>query len=112
MKSLDPDKQLWKILAFFFQIHDPTTPDSQGNDYGSAMLSYLLHQEAQKQIADKTIGISTASDLEGRSLLSFSPPLSGKQAGTPGLSRRHPNDTHVIYPSEVEAHTLPPTGLR
>lgn len=47
-----------KILEFFFQIHDPTTPNRQGNDRGGAYRSaiYYLdadqHQEIKRTIAD------------------------------------------------------------
>jgi len=53
----DPSKQSYrKILEFFFQIHDPTTLDSQGNDHGSSYRSSIFYtSDEQKQIADKTI---------------------------------------------------------
>jgi len=47
-----------RILEFFFQIHDPTTPNRQGNDRGASYRSaiYYLdeaqHQEALRVIAD------------------------------------------------------------
>lgn len=47
-----------KILEFFFQIHDPTTPLRQGNDRGSSYRSAIYygdegqHTEALNTIAD------------------------------------------------------------
>ncbi|BAO44880.1 peptide-methionine (S)-S-oxide reductase MsrA [Thiolapillus brandeum] len=44
------------ILAFFFQIHDPTTVDRQGNDRGSSYRSEIFYlNEAQKQTAMEMI---------------------------------------------------------
>ncbi|HIP94445.1 MAG TPA: peptide-methionine (S)-S-oxide reductase [Leucothrix sp.] len=53
-----------KILAFFFQIHDPSTLDRQGNDRGSAYRSEIFYtSEAQKIVALKTIEEVNASGL-------------------------------------------------
>jgi peptide-methionine (S)-S-oxide reductase len=44
------------ILEFFFQIHDPTTRDRQGNDRGSQYRSAIFYADAeQKRVADETI---------------------------------------------------------
>ena len=38
----DPSRTSYRdILAFFFQIHDPTTVDQQGNDRGSSYRSAI-----------------------------------------------------------------------
>ena len=45
-----------KILEYFFQIHDPTTENRQGNDRGSSYRSAIFYtNETQKEMADKTI---------------------------------------------------------
>jgi peptide-methionine (S)-S-oxide reductase len=45
-----------KILEFFFQIHDPTTLNRQGNDRGTSYRSAIFYtSEEQKKIAEKTI---------------------------------------------------------
>lgn len=53
-----------RILEFFFQIHDPTTPDRQGNDRGPSYRSgiYWL-TEAQRQTALDTIADVDASGI-------------------------------------------------
>jgi peptide-methionine (S)-S-oxide reductase len=53
-----------KLLEFFFQIHDPTTPNRQGNDRGTAYRSGIYYlSEAQKQVALDTIADVNASGL-------------------------------------------------
>src|ERR1022692_1002447 len=53
----DPTKTSYRpILEFFFQIHDPTTKDRQGNDRGSSYRSTIFYTSAaQKQVAGDTI---------------------------------------------------------
>ncbi len=53
-----------KLLAFFFQIHDPTTVNRQGNDRGLSYRSAIYYaDEQQKQVAEKTIADVNASGL-------------------------------------------------
>ena len=53
-----------KMLEFFFQIHDPTTMNRQGNDRGSSYRSAIYYtSEAQKQVALDTIADVEASGL-------------------------------------------------
>ena len=53
-----------KLLEFFFQIHDPTTLNRQGNDRGTSYRSGIYYtSEAQKQTALDTIADVNASGL-------------------------------------------------
>ena len=53
-----------KILEFFFQIHDPSTPDRQGNDRGSSYRSAIFHtSDEQRRVAEDTIADVDASGL-------------------------------------------------
>ena len=53
-----------KILSYFFQIHDPSTLDRQGNDAGSAYRSEIFYtSDEQKNIALKTIADVNESGL-------------------------------------------------
>ena len=61
----DPDKLSFRqLLEFFFQIHDPSTVDRQGNDRGSSYRSGIYFtSEEQRQVALDTIADVNASGL-------------------------------------------------
>lgn len=61
----DPAKVSYRgLLELFFQIHDPTTLNQQGNDRGLSYRSAIYYvDEAQKQIALDTIADVEASGL-------------------------------------------------
>ncbi|MCX7290115.1 peptide-methionine (S)-S-oxide reductase MsrA [Janthinobacterium sp.] len=53
-----------KILEFFFQIHDPSTENRQGNDRGTSYRSAIYYtSEAQRLVAEDTIRDVDASGL-------------------------------------------------
>jgi peptide-methionine (S)-S-oxide reductase len=61
----DPQKISYRtLLEFFFQIHDPTTRNRQGNDVGTSYRSAIFYTtDEQKQIALDTIADVEASGL-------------------------------------------------
>ena len=61
----DPAETSYRdILAFFFQIHDPTTMNRQGNDVGESYRSEIFYtSEEQKRIAEETIADVDSSGL-------------------------------------------------
>jgi len=61
----NPDKTSFReMLEFFFQIHDPTTRNRQGNDVGASYRSAIFYtSDEQKQIAEDTIADVDASGL-------------------------------------------------
>ena len=61
----DPEKISYRtLLEFFFQIHDPTTRNRQGNDIGASYRSAIFYTtDEQKRIAEDTI-----ADVEGSGL--------------------------------------------
>ncbi|MGI3747682.1 MAG: peptide-methionine (S)-S-oxide reductase MsrA [Janthinobacterium lividum] len=53
-----------KILEFFFQIHDPSTPNRQGNDVGVSYRSAIFYlSDEQKAVALDTVADVDASGL-------------------------------------------------
>jgi len=53
-----------RLLEYFFQIHDPSTPNRQGNDRGPSYRSAIYFvNEAQRLMALDTIADVDASDL-------------------------------------------------
>jgi peptide-methionine (S)-S-oxide reductase len=61
----DPERISYRdILEFFFQIHDPSTKDRQGNDVGSSYRSEIFTtSDEQRQVAQDTIADVDASGL-------------------------------------------------
>ncbi|AUN41597.1 peptide-methionine (S)-S-oxide reductase MsrA [Tsukamurella tyrosinosolvens] len=61
----DPAKTSYRdVLEFFFQIHDPSTKDRQGNDVGSSYRSAIFPlSEEQERVARDTIADVDASGL-------------------------------------------------
>ena len=61
----DPAKISYReILEFFFQIHDPSTRNRQGNDRGASYRSAIFYtSEAQRKVAEDTIADVDASGL-------------------------------------------------
>src|SRR6185503_18719197 len=53
----DPEKVSYrKLLEFFFQIHDPTTKNRQGNDMGTSYRSAIFYTtDEQRRVAEDTI---------------------------------------------------------
>ena len=61
----DPTSTTYRnMLEYFFQIHDPTTRDRQGNDIGPSYRSAIFYtSREQKRIAEDTIADVDASGL-------------------------------------------------
>ena len=61
----DPAKTSFRtMLEFFFQIHDPTTLNRQGNDRGTSYRSAIFYtSDEQKRVAEDTIADVEASGL-------------------------------------------------
>jgi peptide-methionine (S)-S-oxide reductase len=61
----DPAKTSFRaLLEFFFQIHDPTTRNRQGNDIGASYRSAIFYvSPEQKAVAEDTIADVEASGL-------------------------------------------------
>src|SRR5665213_552530 len=55
--AFDPEQTSYReLLEFFFQIHDPTTVNRQGNDRGASYRSAIFTlDDEQRQVAEDTI---------------------------------------------------------
>jgi peptide-methionine (S)-S-oxide reductase len=61
----DPTKTSYRnLLEFFFQVHDPSTMNRQGNDRGASYRSAIFYtSDEQKRVAEDTIADVDASGL-------------------------------------------------
>jgi peptide-methionine (S)-S-oxide reductase len=99
----DPTKTSYRdILAFFFQIHDPTTLDRQGNDRGSSYRSAIFPlTPAQVQIARDTIADVDASGLwPGKAVTTIEPagPFWQAEPEHQDYLQRYPNGYTCHFP--------------
>ena len=72
----DPAKISYReLLEFFFQIHDPTTRNRQGNDVGRSYRSAIFHTgEEQKRVALDTIAdVDASGQWPGRVVTEVAP---------------------------------------
>jgi peptide-methionine (S)-S-oxide reductase len=62
--TYDPEKTTYKkLLDFFFQIHNPTTLNQQGNDRGTSYRSAIFYDsEEEKVVAEEMIDIVNESE--------------------------------------------------
>jgi len=63
--EFDPELISYReLLEFFFQIHDPSTRDRQGNDVGASYRSAIFYtSDEQKRVAEDTIADVDASGI-------------------------------------------------
>ncbi len=75
--TFDPSRVTYReILEVFFAIHDPTTPDAQGNDTGPQYRSIILwHDEEQKRVAESVIAELTAEGAYADPIITEVAPL-------------------------------------
>lgn len=67
---------LERLLQLFFQLHDPTTLNRQGNDIGTQYRSAIFYSdERQKEIAQNAIGRIEGSGRWGRPITTSLEPL-------------------------------------
>lgn len=64
-----------KLLEFFFQIHDPSTRNRQGNDMGPSYRSAIFYTtDEQKRVAEETIADVDASGIwPGKAVTEIAP---------------------------------------
>ncbi|WP_328884915.1 peptide-methionine (S)-S-oxide reductase MsrA [Streptomyces sp. NBC_00316] len=88
------------ILEYFFQIHDPTTRDRQGNDVGASYRSAIFYlDDEQRRVAEDTIADVEASGLWPGSVVTEVVP-----AGTFWEAEPEHQDYLVRYPEGYTCH--------
>jgi peptide-methionine (S)-S-oxide reductase len=103
--TYDPARTDYRtMLEFFFQIHDPTTKNRQGNDLGPSYRSAIFYlDDEQKQIAEDTIADVEASGLwPGKVVTEVSP------AGDFWEAEPEHQDYLERYPSGYTCHFIRP----
>lgn len=75
--TYDPEKTTYKkLLDFFFQIHNPTTLNQQGNDKGTSYRSAIFYaNDEEKKIAEEMIDIVNESERWADPVVTTSEPL-------------------------------------
>jgi len=93
-----------KLLEFFFQVHDPTTRNRQGNDMGTSYRSAIFTtSDEQKRVAEDTIADVNASGLwPGRVVTEVAP------AGPFWEAEPEHQDYLVKYPDGYTCHFVRP----
>ena len=90
------------LLEFFFQIHDPTTRNRQGNDIGTSYRSAIYYEnDEQKRIALDTIADVNASGLwPGKVVTEVAPvgPFWEAEAEHQDYLERYPNGYTCHFP--------------
>ena len=99
----DPEQISYRrILEVFFQIHDPTTLNRQGNDVGMSYRSAIYYiDDAQKQVALDTIADVDASGLWPGKVVTEVEPVGDFWEAEPehqDYLERYPNGYTCHYP--------------
>jgi peptide-methionine (S)-S-oxide reductase len=101
--SFDPQVSSYReLLEFFFQIHDPTTLNRQGNDLGPSYRSAIFYlDEAQRRVAEDTIADVEASGLWPGKVVTELTPAGRFWEAEPehqGYLERYPNGYTCHFP--------------
>ena len=101
----DPSRTTFRqLLEFFFQIHDPTTRNRQGNDLGPSYRSAIFFtNEEQKRVALDTIADVDASGIwPGKVVTEIAP------AGPFWEAEPEHQDYLIRYPNGYTCHFVRP----
>jgi peptide-methionine (S)-S-oxide reductase len=92
------------LLEFFFQVHDPTTPNRQGNDRGSSYRSAIYFTSAeQRAVAEQTIrDVEASGHWPGNVVTELAP------AGDFWLAEPEHQDYLERYPEGYTCHFVRP----
>ena len=105
--SFDPDViSFADLLDIFWKVHDPTTPNRQGNDVGPQYRSAIFyHDEAQKRIAEASLAAAEAAKIWPDPIVTeisafdiFYPAEDYHQKYFERIGTRNPYCTYVVAP--------------
>jgi peptide-methionine (S)-S-oxide reductase len=101
----DPERISYRqLIEFFFQIHDPTTLNRQGNDIGSQYRSAIFFlNKAQEETARGTIADFEKSGVYGRKIMT-----EVVAAGPWFDAEAYHQDYLVTYPDGYTCHFVRP----
>jgi peptide-methionine (S)-S-oxide reductase len=101
----DPERISYRqLIEFFFQIHDPTTLNRQGNDIGSQYRSAIFFlNKAQEETARATIADFEKSGVYGRKIMT-----EVVAAGPWFDAEAYHQDYLVTYPDGYTCHFVRP----
>ena len=103
--TFDPGKTSYEaLLKFFFTVHDPTTPNRQGNDIGTQYRSAIFyHSQAQKVTAERVKAEVEASGQWGKPITTEIVP-----AATFWLAEDYHQDYLKKHPGGYTCHYVRP----
>jgi peptide-methionine (S)-S-oxide reductase len=103
--TFDPERTSFRnLLEFFFQIHDPSTKDRQGNDRGRSYRSAIFYADAeQERVARDTIADVDASGIWPGPVVTEVEPL-----GDFWLAEPEHQDYLQNYPNGYTCHFVRP----
>jgi peptide-methionine (S)-S-oxide reductase len=101
----DPEKISYrKLLEFFFQIHDPTTRDRQGNDLGASYRSAIFYTNAEQ----KNVALDTIADVDASGLWPGKVVTEVEPAGAFWQAEPEHQDYLERYPNGYSCHFVRP----
>lgn len=93
-----------ELLEFFFQVHDPTTPNRQGNDVGTSYRSAIFfHSDDQAEIARQVIEAVNASGKWPGKVVTLVEPV-----GAFWIAEPEHQDYLLRYPDGYTCHYIRP----
>jgi peptide-methionine (S)-S-oxide reductase len=115
--TFDPEQVSYRdLLEVFFQIHDPTTLNRQGNDIGTSYRSGIFYvDDEQRRVAEETIAdVEASGRWPGKVVTEVKPagPFWEAEPEHQDYLERYPNGytCHYVRPSWVLERTKAPAG--